>query len=95
MEVTSETVAYLEKLAYLRLDESQRSQLQSDLNKILAFAEQLGSLSLPDTTPMTHAGQQVNVLRADQVCPGLSRPEALRNAPASDGQYYLVPKVLD
>lgn len=95
MRVTPETIAYLEKLAYLQLDDNQRESLSSDLNKILGFAEQLSSLPLGDTTPMTHAASLENILRPDQVTASLPRERALQNAPRQDGQYYLVPKVLD
>lgn len=95
MQITTETIAYLEKLAYLKLDDAQRDQLSGDLNKILNFAEQVASLDLGDITPMTHAGAQENVLRPDQVVAGLPRESALANAPQSDGTFYVVPKVLE
>lgn len=95
MKVTPETIQYLEKLAYLQLDDRQRESLSGDLNKILRFAEQLSSLPLGETTPMTHAASLENVLRPDEVKTSLPRERALENAPRQDGQYYLVPKVLD
>ncbi len=94
-KIDPSVIANLEKLSHLRLSPSQRDKIGDDLSKILGFAELISQLDLANVDPMTHAIQQVNVLRPDQQKPGSDLEQALSNAPKSDGQYYLVPRVLD
>jgi aspartyl-tRNA(Asn)/glutamyl-tRNA(Gln) amidotransferase subunit C len=39
-------------------------------------------------------GDTKNILREDKVIPSISREEALQNAPATDGVFFQVPKVI-
>lgn len=95
MDINAETISKLERLAYLQLDPEVREQLRGDLGKILDFANQLSNLPLSHANEMTHASNRENVLRQDCVQPSLPRSVALQNAPESDGEFILVPKVLD
>jgi aspartyl-tRNA(Asn)/glutamyl-tRNA(Gln) amidotransferase subunit C len=44
---------------------------------------------------MVHAVELSNVFRADEIAPSLPREAALKNAPKTDGQFFLVPQILD
>jgi aspartyl-tRNA(Asn)/glutamyl-tRNA(Gln) amidotransferase subunit C len=52
-------------------------------------------LNTDDIEPMMHAQEMTNVYRDDEVQPSLTREEALRNAPQTDGEYFLVPRILE
>jgi aspartyl-tRNA(Asn)/glutamyl-tRNA(Gln) amidotransferase subunit C len=56
--------------------------------------EKLAELDTTGVEPMTTALDVDNRWRSDEPVAGLSREDALRNAPASDGEYFLVPPVL-
>ncbi len=45
--------------------------------------------------PTAHAFPMVNVFRTDEVRPGLSNDDALRNAPKRSGGLFVVPKVVE
>jgi aspartyl-tRNA(Asn)/glutamyl-tRNA(Gln) amidotransferase subunit C len=43
---------------------------------------------------LIYLSDEINVLREDQVSAGLKKEDALKNAPASDSDYFKVPKVI-
>ena len=45
--------------------------------------------------PLIHMSEEHDVLREDVALPGLSKQEALMNAPVKDSDYFKVPKVVD
>lgn len=94
-EVTVKTICQLERLAYLRLSDEDRSSFVNDLRKILGYARSLARLDLSDFPPQTHAIDQANVMRADLVEPSSSLDQALANAPEVAGAYLQVPRVLE
>lgn len=83
-------LAHLERLAALRTPEDARAQLCADLARILAQCESLDRIAEepPAPAPLAHA------LREDVPRPGLDRARALAAAPASDGEHFVVPRIL-
>jgi aspartyl-tRNA(Asn)/glutamyl-tRNA(Gln) amidotransferase subunit C len=65
------------------------------LGDILAYMEKLNELDTSNVEPMMHALPMTNVFREDEVQPSLDREAALMNAPKTDGEYFLVPRILD
>ncbi|RMF02737.1 MAG: Asp-tRNA(Asn)/Glu-tRNA(Gln) amidotransferase GatCAB subunit C, partial [Bacteroidetes bacterium] len=79
----------------LELSTAERQTIQGDLNNILKMVEQLQSLELEGVEPLVYVNVTENRLRADLVKGQVSREEALRNAPDTDGVFFRVPKVID
>ena len=74
---------------------------------IVAFRPNCDGVVMPSVIPVReneqilrpivrgHAVPMVNVTRPDEVRPGLSNEEALRNAPARAGGLFVVPKIVE
>ncbi len=95
-QITRDDVAHLAALARIRLDGSELDRLGQELPKIL---ESVATVSQAlegrhDVTAMSHPTPLRNVFRVDDVRPSLSPEEALSGAPATEGQRFLVPKIL-
>lgn len=95
MQVDEQLVLRLEKLARLRLSEEEREVIQGDLGKILEMVDKLKEIDTENVEPLTYINDDVNVLREDAVKNQVSREDALKNAPAEDGTYFKVPKVIN
>jgi len=107
MKVTEKDVAYVADLANLELTPEESPRMVADLNSILDYIGKLNQLDTSDTEPMAQvlssaagggapaADPYAYAQRADEVKPGLSRKEALANAPDSDGTCFRVPKVIE
>jgi aspartyl-tRNA(Asn)/glutamyl-tRNA(Gln) amidotransferase subunit C len=94
MKVTDEMIEKLAHLARLKFDEAEKLDIQSDLQRMIAFVEKMNELDLENVEPLLHMSDEVNVLRDDVVEGSVSRAEALRNAPLHDEQFFKVPKVI-
>ncbi|MDD3718004.1 MAG: Asp-tRNA(Asn)/Glu-tRNA(Gln) amidotransferase subunit GatC [Actinomycetota bacterium] len=87
-------VEYVALLARLELSEEEAERFTRQLGQVLEHAERIKSLDTSDVEPTSHAIPLKNVMRADEVRPGLSQEEALSGAPHSEGGYFVVPKII-
>lgn len=94
MALSDEEIRKLALLARLELSEEEVHTLGPQLQSILQFVRQLAEVDTADVEPMTTALDVHNRWRADEAVAGLSREDALRNAPQHDGECFLVPAVL-
>ena len=95
MSVTIKDVDKIAQLAKLKFKENEKVKLQSELNKILEYIDQLNELKLDNIEPLENINETENVLRKDEIEIWLTNEEALRNAPSKTGKFFKVPKVLD
>lgn len=82
-------------LARLDLSAAERERAAGELSQILDHFEQLKELDTEGVEPTSHVMPVVNVLRADEPRPGLSREAALQNAPEAAGGMFQVPRVVE
>lgn len=95
MSVDQETVRRIARLARIAVSDEDIPHLQGELNAILAFVEQLNEVDVAEVEPMTSVTPMVMKKRADAVTDGGYADAVLRNAPASEDNYFLVPKVVE
>lgn len=88
-------IKYVAHLARLKLSPEEETQLGAQLGHILGYIEKLKEVDVAGVEPTAHAFPMVNVFRADEVRPGLSTEEALRNAPKRSAGLFVVPKVVE
>jgi aspartyl-tRNA(Asn)/glutamyl-tRNA(Gln) amidotransferase subunit C len=88
-------VRHVAKLARLKISEADYPRYAQQLTGILDYVAQLNSVNVAGVEPMAHPLPLKNVLRDDVVKPGLTTEQVLANAPAKDGPFFTVPKVLD
>lgn len=95
VSLTRNDVAKVAHLARLRLSETELDRMTTQLGAILGYVERLAEVDTDGIEPMAHAVERTNVFREDVETPMLPREAALANAPKTDGQYFLVPQILD
>lgn len=95
MKITSKDVDYVAELSRLRFDEQETKEMASHLENILKHFEMLDSVDTSSVSATAHILDAVNVLREDVAKAPHDRAELLSNAPDSDGECYIVPKVLE
>ncbi|KMY66071.1 glutamyl-tRNA amidotransferase [Desulfocarbo indianensis] len=94
MKITRQEVAHVAQLARLRLSEGQMERLTGQLNDILASMEKLNQLDTAGVASTNHALELTGALREDEVRPSLERERVLANAPDSNGESFVVPRVI-
>jgi aspartyl-tRNA(Asn)/glutamyl-tRNA(Gln) amidotransferase subunit C len=95
MSVDSATVRRIAHLARIRVSENDVPHLQDELNAILAFVEELGTVDVEGVEPMTSVMPMAMKKRADIVTDGSIPDKIVANAPASDDHFFVVPKVVE
>ena len=93
--ITRADVEHVANLARLHLDDDELDRMQVQLSKILAAIETLRDVDTSHVGPTASVIQLENVMREDEVRPGLERDAALANAPLRDDPYLRVPTVLE
>ncbi|MCA9532532.1 MAG: Asp-tRNA(Asn)/Glu-tRNA(Gln) amidotransferase subunit GatC [Myxococcales bacterium] len=94
-KISSEQVRHVARLARLQLDDVEVEALRGQLDAILGYVAALDAVDVTALLPSFHAIPILSPLREDVATPGLTRERALAAAPASDGEGFAVPKVLE
>jgi aspartyl-tRNA(Asn)/glutamyl-tRNA(Gln) amidotransferase subunit C len=95
MSVDADTVRRIAHLARIAVAEDEVEHLRDELNAMLAFVEQLGEVKVDGVEPMTSVTPMSMKKRADTVTDGGIAKDIVRNAPSSDDNYFVVPKVIE
>ncbi len=95
MSVDQNTVRRIARLARIAVADEDVPHLQGELNAILAFVEQLNEVDVEGVEPMTSVTPMVMKKRQDEVTDGGIPELIVRNAPATEDDFFLVPKVVE
>lgn len=95
MSVDEKTVRRIAHLARIAVTDDEVGPLQGELNAILAFVEQLGTVDVSGVEPMTSVTPMAMKQREDVVNDGGIAEKIVANAPASEDDYFMVPKVIE
>jgi aspartyl-tRNA(Asn)/glutamyl-tRNA(Gln) amidotransferase subunit C len=95
MAVDADTVRRVAHLARIAVAEDEVAGLQGELNAILAFVEQLSEVNVDGVEPMTSVTPMKMRMREDKVTVGDIADDILRNAPAREDHFFVVPKVVE
>ena len=95
MSVDPETVRRIAQLARIAVAEHEIEQLRGELNAILAFVEQLSEVDVEGVEPMTSVIPMEIKKRPDVVTDGGIADAILKNAPAAEEHFFVVPKVVE
>jgi aspartyl-tRNA(Asn)/glutamyl-tRNA(Gln) amidotransferase subunit C len=94
MKLDNKKLKELAHLARLEFSDEELIVIGNDLKKIIEFCDQLKSVDTEGIDPLIYLSDEINVLRDDQIKQGLKKEEALKKAPASNSDYFKVPKVI-
>jgi aspartyl-tRNA(Asn)/glutamyl-tRNA(Gln) amidotransferase subunit C len=95
MSVDAATVRRIAHLARVAVADDEVEHLRGEINAILSFVEQLSEVDVTGVEPMTSVMPMAMKKRADVVTEGGNADTILRNAPAAEKNYFLVPKVVE
>ena len=95
MSVDAATVRRIAHLARIAVAENEIPHLEGELNAMLAFVEQLSEVNIEGVEPMTSVTPMEMKKRPDVVNDGEIADDIIRNAPATDDHFFLVPKVVE
>ena len=95
MSVDLATVKRVAKLARIAVTDEEAANLEGELNTILGFVEQLNEVDVAGVEPMTSVMPMAMKKRIDAVTDGGKADDITANAPATEDNFFLVPKVVE
>jgi len=95
MSVDAATVKRIARLARIRIADSEVDAYAGELNAILGFVEQLGEVDVSGVEPMTSVTPMVLRRRDDVVTDGGYPERIVANAPLTEDNFFVVPKVVE
>ena len=95
MSVDADTVRRIGRLARIRIEEADVAAYAGELNAILGFVEQLDEVNVEGVTPMTSVTPMQLRRREDKVTDGGYADRIVANAPLSEDNFFMVPKVVE
>ena len=93
-KMNKELICRIALLARIEMTDDQAEILGRQFADIVAYVDKLGELDTDGVEPMAHAMDVRNVLAGDAPAESLTAEQALSNAPARDGDFYKVPRVI-
>ena len=93
-KITKEEVLGVADRAMLAITDEEVELFTEDLATFIGYADKLNELDLENVVPMTHALQQVNVMREDIEKDVLDRDEMLKSVKEHQNGEILVPTIL-
>ena len=95
MAIDVATVRKVAKLARIAEPEEKLEKLANELNGIMTWIEQLNEVDTDGVEPMTSAVAVTLPMREDVVTDGGDPAKVLANAPKTNGEFFIVPKVVE
>lgn len=95
MSVDLDTVKRVAHLARISITEAEAEKMTGELNAILGFVEQLDEVDVAGVEPMTSVVDMTMRKRQDGVTDGGYPEKVTANAPESDDNFFVVPKVVE
>ena len=94
--IDSKIVKHVAHLSRLELNEKELEQYSGQLASILSYIGKLNEIDTANVVPTSHALSTLkNVFRKDVLRKSLETSESLKNAPASEGDFFKVPQIID
>ncbi len=95
MQVDEATVRHIARLARIQVTDEEAKNLESELSSILDFVEQLNEVNTEGVEARSSVVEMTMKKRDDEITDGGYPDNIIKNAPASDDHFFMVPKVVE
>ncbi|MBU1209755.1 MAG: Asp-tRNA(Asn)/Glu-tRNA(Gln) amidotransferase subunit GatC [Alphaproteobacteria bacterium] len=95
MHVDEATVRRIARLARIKITDAEAQGLEGELSSILDWVEQLKEVDTENVEPMTRVVPISLKQREDVVTDGEKAAAIVANAPMSEDNFFVVPKVVE
>jgi aspartyl-tRNA(Asn)/glutamyl-tRNA(Gln) amidotransferase subunit C len=94
VKISPEKALHIAALSRLEISPEQAAVLAAQMDDILGYMDKLNELDTTSVEPMYTPVDQGETLRPDEVKKRFPRAQILQNAPETDGQYFIVPRIV-
>jgi aspartyl-tRNA(Asn)/glutamyl-tRNA(Gln) amidotransferase subunit C len=93
--VDEDTVRRIARLARIKITDTEAVSLKGELNGILRWVEQLDEVNTDGIAPMTRVVPVEMKKRPDTITDGDKAADIVANAPMTEDNFFMVPKVVE
>jgi aspartyl-tRNA(Asn)/glutamyl-tRNA(Gln) amidotransferase subunit C len=94
MSIDSIDIRYVAKLARLELTDEEIEIFSAQLGNLLEHVNALRRLDVENVSATAQVVESRNVMREDSLRPSLDRERVLQEAPARQGPFFRVPRII-
>jgi aspartyl-tRNA(Asn)/glutamyl-tRNA(Gln) amidotransferase subunit C len=95
MQVDEATVRRIARLARIKVTDAEAKGLEGELSGILDWVKQLDEVDTKNVEPMTRVVPIAMKMRADKITDGEKAAEVTANAPLTEDNFFVVPKIVE
>lgn len=95
MLIEQDTLKKLEKLSMLEIDENKTENMKKSLEEIIGFMDNLSSIDTSEVKETMYFHSKETPLREDELCKSDVSSDVLKNAPHSEDNMFIVPKIIE
>jgi aspartyl-tRNA(Asn)/glutamyl-tRNA(Gln) amidotransferase subunit C len=95
MQVDEKTVRRIARLARIKVTDTEAKALEKELSGILDWVKMLDEVDTKAVEPMTRVVAQQLKQRCDEVTDGEIADQVTANAPMTEDNFFVVPKVVE
>lgn len=95
MEITDNTLEYLQQLARLQLSAHEKTVIKEDVNQIIGFFNKLHEVDTEHIQPLQYLDYTITGELNYKPESAIDRTTVLQNAPEANNEYFIVPKVFN
>lgn len=92
--LTTDAVAHVARLARLELSPDRIESFRRQLAGVLEHVARIRAVNVDGVEPMAYPFETTNRLAEDEIAPSMPLEDLLMNAPATEGRFLAVPRVL-
>ena len=95
MEIDTETVLKIAKLSRIKINESEKADIQKDLNRIVEFVKKLSEIEIDGIGEFKFGETYLEDMREDSVAVNDTTDDILKNTRNKNQDFFTVPKIVE
>ena len=95
MEIDTETVLKIARLSRIKITDSESSDIQKDLNRIVKFVKKLGEIDIDRIDEFNFGKINIEDMRKDNVTIYDNSYDILKNTKNKNQDFFTVPKIVE
>ena len=95
MEIDTETVLKIARLSRIKLSNSEYTDIQKDLNRIVEFVKKLSEIDVDGISEFNFGETYLENMRKDIVTINDNNEDILKNTNSKNQDFFTVPKIVE
>ena len=95
MEIDTETVLKIARLSRIKITDSESSNIQKDLNRIVEFVKKLGEIDVDGVGEFNFGKTHLKDMRQDSFTINDNTDDILKNTKNQNQNFFTVPKIIE